>query len=158
MNKGEAIEQLKLWLNYLYPDTDIYHAVAMAIDALEEYESLAKSLNDAVELIHKLQKKDEWIPCSERLLDDVSIAYENGYQQGKFEALSDIPDTNVGKWIPCSERLPKPDTKVLVQTNHGLITDGRWTGDTWFTTDDYTCYKVIAWMPLPEPYTEKRGD
>lgn len=35
MTREEAIEQLKLWLNYLYPDTDVYHAVAMAIVALQ---------------------------------------------------------------------------------------------------------------------------
>jgi hypothetical protein len=38
MKREEAIEQLKLWLNYLYPGTDIYHAVAMAIEALYKWE------------------------------------------------------------------------------------------------------------------------
>lgn len=92
-------------------------ALQMAIEALEENKSLAKSLNDAAELIHKLQKNE---------------------------------------WIPCSERMPKHDTKVLVQTEHGLITDGRLSSELniWFTMDDYTCYKVVAWMPLPSPYKE----
>ena len=36
MTREEAREQLKLWLNYLYPDTDIYHAVTMAIVALKK--------------------------------------------------------------------------------------------------------------------------
>lgn len=148
MTKEEAKEQLKLWLNYLYPDTDIYHAVAMAIKALKAQASL----------------------------DDVSTAYENGYKQGKFETLKNGITVEIaidylrnngwliehdrimteGVWIPCSERLPETDRKVIVQTEAGLITDGRWTGDTWFTTDDYTCYKVIAWRPLPVPYREDK--
>ena len=66
--------------------------------------------------------------------------------------------TNEGEWIPCSERLPESDKKVLVQTKDGLMTDGRWTGDIWFTTDDYSCYKVVAWMPLPEPYKAESED
>ena len=55
-------------------------------------------------------------------------------------------------WIPVWLWLPLCEEKVLVQTREGLITDGRYTGETWFTTDDYTCYKVVAWMPVPKPW------
>ena len=41
------------------PAGDILDAFDMAIEALEENESLAKSLNDAVELIHKLQNRED---------------------------------------------------------------------------------------------------
>lgn len=119
MTREEAIEELLFMKHIFIAESDADKALNMAIEALEENESLAKSLNDAAELIHKLQKKNEWIPCS--------------------------------------ERLPETDRQVIVQTEHGLITDGRWTGDTWFTTDDYTCYGVVAWMPLPEPYKESEG-
>lgn len=68
-------------------------------------------------------------------------------------------------WIPCSERLPKRNECVLCyakSTARG--------GDTWFvgscdngfwflqssigTLSYPTQYEVIAWMPLPAPYTE----
>ena len=87
MTREEAIYRLKntAWLGSDADRVATEEAVQMAIEALQENESLAKSVNDAAELIRKLQKKNEWIP-SERLLDDVFNAYENGYQQGKFEA------------------------------------------------------------------------
>lgn len=94
-----------------------------------------------------------------------------------IEALSDVPDTNVGKWIPCSERLPEEDTNVLVTVHfHGLVhehpsgwndhikpsyyvevasqIDGEWSS----YSDEYKVarnrHEVIAWMPLPEAYKE----
>lgn len=71
----------------------------------------------------------------------------------------DVPEMNVGKWIPCSERLPEEslrsvigwdayrDRCVFVQ-RYG----GRW------VLGDNEAVKVIAWMPLPEPYREDGGN
>lgn len=57
-------------------------------------------------------------------------------------------------WIPCSERLPEERQEILATT-----TDNAW-GDVVIIR---TYYKemhksVIAWMPLPEPYAERRTD
>lgn len=66
----------------------------------------------------------------------------------------------VGWWIPCSERLPEEDGFYLATCDgeicgkDGSFTglaeyeNGKWVDD----EDDYQC--VLAWMPLPEPYTE----
>lgn len=69
-------------------------------------------------------------------------------------------------WIPCSERLPKEDGQYLitvkykhvndsyedVYAEHGELYCGRW---------DMFCFghcgeveDIIAWMPLPEAYSE----
>lgn len=72
------------------------------------------------------------------------------------------------KWIPCSERMPEPESATYWVctdtgcqcscrwTNHNrfwpsLLTDWHWNP---FDTPQYS--KVIAWMPLPEPYKGER--
>ena len=77
------------------------------------------------------------------------------------------------RWIPCSERLPEEDlwtgmgkqfsNPVLMTiydkndedliVDYGHTTDGEWYSE---TADEYiesiADWKVIAWMPLPEPW------
>ena len=83
-----------------------------------------------------------------------------------------------GGWIPCSERLPEEDTEVLISyrykegegdtdhvnidiTSYGTTCFGGreiHTLKEWRQPFDYfhANYEVIAWMPLPEPYEERR--
>lgn len=75
------------------------------------------------------------------------------------------------RWIPVSDALPAPEQEVLIITERDIITtaiyeDGTITDEDscWFWTDmdfDYdevfnseVDKKVLAWMPLPEPYKE----
>ena len=84
----------------------------------------------------------------------------------------DVPDTNVGEWIPCSERLPEDGENVLVWFEYfrygefnGLFQTcgiswtwkGRWSG---FVNGESGWHKlkILAWMPLPEPYKEEGAD
>lgn len=105
-------------------DTDaIYEALTMAIEALEENESLAKSLNDAAELIHKLQKKNEWIPCSERLPS---------------------AEHNLEGFLTTVRCYDENDVFIQVYENGKF---GHWDGEKLIPNDD-----VIAWMPLPSAW------
>ena len=67
------------------------------------------------------------------------------------------------RWIPCSERLPeKAEARYWICTDGGYQCQCRWTnnvyglgeGDRWawkiFDIPQFS--KVVAWMPLPEPY------
>ena len=75
-----------------------------------------------------------------------------------FECVIDsVPSIEkVGEWIPCSEWLPK-------EQGHYLVT-ARFKDKLIVMSDDYFAYgwddfenkDVIAWMPLPTPYIERR--
>lgn len=74
------------------------------------------------------------------------------------EAKSVSTINTMPNWIPCSERLPELKTECL-------ITYLSWSGDPVIDIDSYDydgedgwfshMDKVIAWMPLPEPYEER---
>lgn len=82
-------------------------------------------------------------------------AYEQGYEQGKADAL---------RWIPVSERLPEAGIRYQVTFESGEVgyadfrnkiffydgsaKDNVWEIDRYYEDDG----EVIAWMPLPEPY------
>ena len=70
-------------------------------------------------------------------------------------------------WIPVSERLPEEDIEVLIYTADKKINKAyrrikSWTEDCmeWLVFETlgysytYNDDEVVAWMPLPEPYTE----
>lgn len=70
------------------------------------------------------------------------------------------------QWIPCSERLPDSEAKTYwVCTDTPYQCECRWTNVNPFWTNKTTDWhwnnfdipqfsKVVAWMPLPEPYGE----
>lgn len=63
-------------------------------------------------------------------------------------------------WIKCSERLPEEDADILVTYVDGeeaRIIPVNYGRGTWFDcifNSALDSLKVIAWMPLPEPYRE----
>ena len=81
-----------------------------------------------------------------------------------------VSDVNTGNkpephWIPCSEKLPKEEKgHYWICTDTGYQCQCRWTNDVyglgasdrleWKIFDIPQYQKVIAWMPLPEPYKE----
>ena len=79
-------------------------------------------------------------------------------------AMQDLPSAN--QWIPCSERLPEEEkNEYWICTDSEYQCSCRWTNDNPFwhgkTTDwhwnifDIPQYsKVVAWMPLPQPWKE----
>lgn len=89
------------------------------------------------------------------------------YCDGLMKAIGILLDMEAEepRWTPCSERLPEADmcrTLTTISTPYkganvrsGCFYRGRFmndNGDTWNATDE----EVIAWMPLPEPYEDRR--
>ena len=68
------------------------------------------------------------------------------------------------RWIPCSERLPEEHGEYFIiwTTSYqelpligiaGYEVSGEWVLDNYI--EEYPNVKVVAWMPLPEPYQEE---
>jgi hypothetical protein len=121
MTREEAIEELLGMKHIFIAESDADKALDMAIEALK----------------------------AQATLDDVSNAYENGYKQGKFEAI---------QWIPCSERLPVINEEVLVYM-YGvpyiawLDSNGEWNTETFTLREEEEA--PTEWFPLPSPYKEE---
>ena len=66
------------------------------------------------------------------------------------------------EWIPCSERLPEEDGKMYLVTSYCEQINRRrihfsycYANRDGYWSDVLIGYKVIAWMPLPEPYMKE---
>lgn len=103
----------------------------------------------AIDAINHICPVDTEYDCT--LLDRVDVRC----------VLSDLPSAQ--RWIPCSERLPKKGNTVLITNNRGNVRCGQYRGlygdeiNEWWWKKK-TIETVLAWMPLPEPYKERRED
>ena len=130
-----------------YDDEDLNNALDMAIKSLEQQP--CEDCVSRAEVIKALN--NHWLSgsCSRRIIDE---------QIDKVKSLPPVTPTQ--RWIPVSERLPEVGEKVLCQCQANIYEVLKLTVDGWFY-DNKHCYMsgfVIAWMPLPKPYEEKRGN
>jgi len=81
--------------------------------------------------------------------------------------LNNLPSAQ--QWIPTSERLPEPEDEVLLTMDYkgrryvelgNIWSDGTVHTylDEYLTPDGRKYRKVIAWMPLPEPWKGEQND
>jgi len=80
------------------------------------------------------------------------------------KAIEIIGGNDEQRWIPCSERLPEEGEEVLAcikdwQTgNITMLVTRRFDYNSWAGYGRVND-KLVAWMPLPEPYkTDMRGE
>lgn len=60
------------------------------------------------------------------------------------------------RWIPVTERIPEDKQRVIVTRKSGTVGYISW--NTWWNEQtNYHNDKVIAWMPLPQPYNRESG-
>lgn len=98
---------------------------------------------------------------NQQAIDRLVKHLEYGWSEPTVEAIDmGIHALKESRWIPCSEKLPEVNIPVLAQwriyysgenrIDILCLNDlGRWHGDLGEPNG-----KVIAWMPLPEPYRE----
>ena len=135
----------------------------------------ADALNTAIKTLE--QEPCEDVVNRKAVLDKAwDVPYEGRYIQvvdvGDIEELPPVtPIRNKERWIPCSVRLPEEkDAGILkklgtekrseyvlatveVKGERMTVTactyDGKWDWNMKYAFPDF---KVVAWMPLPEPY------
>ena len=89
---------------------------------------------------------------------------------GARKLMEDAPTIEpYGTWIPCSERLPEEKINPITQDYYeypvtavfGDVKDIRYYkfgNGHWWHGGGIVDERVIAWMPLPEPYREEKKD
>lgn len=153
MTREEAIlwlnEEIRTWENECQSKHPIKEALYAARKALEQ-EPNTWSLDDAREdFMHDVYNELDFLPTNEEanriidIFDRVTSSIEQEH-----------------KWIPVAERLPDEGYSVLVMRitdeNYKYMRVATYQGDCWMDDTDKlnkpNPQKVIAWMPLPEPY------
>ena len=83
------------------------------------------------------------------IYDASTESYANGLTDA-YNLICQLPSAQPEtKWIPCSERLPNPGYYITSNEYNDVSEDFCYDGHFWKA--DENAYKVIAWMPLPEP-------
>ncbi len=181
MTLDEAITHERKKATEIYTEAMLCHAnpddgkLDACIECAREHEQLA----DWLEELKKLRENNGFAMLVEvnKLIKDIKFGikasntkhdnYMTGIRNGLRWCLSMIDGKEpefekCNQWIPCSERLPKNKKEVLTQWIHyyshethmdilSLNQNGEWYGQLGCPNG-----KIIAWMPLPEPY--KEGD
>ena len=101
----------------------------------------------------------------------ISIQCANGVEIYSDEAvpveyLKALPSAQSEQiWIPCSERLPEESGYYIITAHDGVghrttFVKYQKKAKSWDLTGARSYWRVIAWMPLPEPYQgkERRTD
>lgn len=150
-------------------------AYDMAVEALKKEPCEDVVSREAV--LDIIEFEDKWLLDAKGHNKDTEIAF-SGLKTKITKLPSVTPSRHKGHWIDVNERLPEEYGEYMITwvsdyTNKPLIsiaeyeiTDdfdrkncrflGEWLFDEYMSA--YTNIKVIAWMPLPEPYkADMRG-
>ena len=110
------------------------------------------------ELLFVLESKYDDYQAVDLMVENLTNRFKERLKEVKpFEGVTTTDAIKQSEWIPVSERLPKElfvKTLVSCEDHLGLpISTTVSFYDAFSKTWDCK-YKVIAWMPLPEPYDE----
>ena len=128
-----------------------------AIDALDEQIALCNKALGSFDISMK---------------DEYAVKVERASLKAYRETLNVLPSAQPVQWIPCSERLPEEDhwlggsgrqfsDEVMVSVanydDEDIWIDISQTIDGLWALELPSHCEIIAWIPLPEPYTKRRG-
>ena len=146
-----------------------YQAIEEAVEVATKALTSATDINVATkdgDMVYRQDAVDALDEIESEVADGFGFQYEKWRKY--FTELPSASERNTGKWIPCSERLPE-DEYVLVSKRPTKISGDKWSVAIAIRTADPRSRKrqwrdsgfgviqddkVLAWMPLPEPYGE----
>lgn len=128
-------------------DTLTYYMVGKSLASLPSYNEIFDSMDTFRELVDKAYPL-EWIPVSEKLPEEHDSIYAKFYGTDKW---------NDAFWRTTSKEvlvtIEYEDGTRIVESSH--TTDGKWWIEKKTTLSKF---KIVAWMPLPNPYKEKENE
>lgn len=99
-----------------------------------------------------------------KLIDELKqsgMIADNEYGNAMLDMINSQP--KIGGWIPCSERLPEENGEYICTQEIYSLSNRKLSGKSvkpvrfyngqWRRAENL---KVIAWQPLPEPYSPER--
>lgn len=94
--------------------------------------------------------------------DTVIVRNKGGYFGTDPGEVITVYDTTHPNWILCSKTVDTPKDDVLCCCKDGeivigvlsVLSDGCWLCE----SDSGVIFDAVAWMPLPEPYKERREE
>lgn len=106
-----------------------------------------------------LLKNTAWLSPSLAPVDEAIGIVIEALENEETHETHDIEDApTIGGWIPCSERLPKNDGYYLITLSDNSLDVAYYeigTNLSQWHCGAFEDGRVIAWMPLPEPYKEQ---
>ena len=115
------------------------------------YKPTMEEMSNSMDLLKELADKAdsfEWIPVSEKLPEEHDSIYAKFYGTDKW---------NDAFWRTKSKEvlvtIEYEDGTRIVESSH--ITDDKWRIEKKTTLSKF---KIVAWMPLPNPYKEKENE
>lgn len=132
---------------------------------IQTWENECQSKHPIKEALHAARKALEQEPCEDAVSRKsvITIIQNHWWNCRDIDKLvNELPPATPQepKWIPVTERLPDEGYSVLVMRitddSYKYMRAATYQGDCWMDdTDKFNKpnpHKVIAWMPLPEPY------
>ena len=98
-----------------------------------------------------------------KLIESLRSSLNTGRETFPLDMIIDCIEEQpkIGEWIPCSEQFPEESETYIVNAieNHIVhVTFAKWMPrmKRWNLSGNRSCWKVTAWMALPEPYRPEK--